>query len=99
MEEIDGIEVDLSLLTDGLQALAPLLRAYSVSDDLERASRLESASPVELRALVTAGAPHWQAINAYLDEHMQPPGAYQDVALVLDGFAQTAMEAELALRE
>ena len=38
--------------------------------------------------------PHWDAINAYLDAHMERTGTpEQDVALVLDAFAQAAMEA------
>jgi hypothetical protein len=47
---------------------------------------------------VTAVAPHWQALNAFLDEHMQPPGPLQDVAVALGDFAQAAMEAELDRR-
>jgi hypothetical protein len=97
-DEIDGMQVDLALLPEELQPLAPLIRKYAASDDAERAERLAMASTDELRALSDAAEPHWDAINAYLDEHVERPGPRQDVALVLDGFAQAAMEASLELQ-
>ena len=45
--------------------------------------------------MVTAVAPLWQVINAFLDENMQPPGPLQDVAVALGDLAQAAMEADL----
>jgi hypothetical protein len=94
VEEIDGIDVDLSLLPPDLASLAPLIRRYAVGDDVERTRRLEVATPDELLELEQAAAPHWDAVNAYLDANMERPGApEQDVALVLDGFAQAALEA------
>ena len=93
-EEIDGIEVDLALLPDDLLPLAPLIRRYSAGDDVERAERLAAATPAELHELERSAQPHWDAINDYLDVHLERPGApEQDVALVLDAFAQAAMEA------
>ena len=99
METIDGIEVDLSLLPEELRALAPMIRKYALGDDVERGERLEAASVDELRALRDAPDPHWDAINAYLDANMGQPGPKQDVALVLDSFAQAALEAEVELEE
>ena len=55
------------------------------------------ASNDELQAMSTAASPHWDAINAYLDENMTPPGPRQDVAVALDSFAQAAIEAQLEL--
>jgi hypothetical protein len=48
--------------------------------------------------LSAAADPHWDAINAYLDESMSPPGPRQDMALALDSFSQAAMEAGLELQ-
>ena len=96
MEEIDGIEVDLALLPDDLRPLAPLIRRYAVSDDVERVARMEAASAKDRAELEQAAQPHWDAINAYLDAHIEQAGTpEQDVALVLDAFAQAAMEAGL----
>jgi hypothetical protein len=50
-----------------------------------------------LRQLVATTEPRWDAINAYLEENMDPPGPKQDVAIALDGFAQAAMEASSVL--
>jgi hypothetical protein len=73
-----------------------------VGDDVKRAELLDKASTNELRALSSAADSHWDAINAYLDENMSPPGPRQDVALALalalDSFAQAAMEAGLELQ-
>jgi hypothetical protein len=69
-----------------------------VGDDVKRAELLDKASTDELRALSSAANSHWDAINAYLDENMSPPGPRQDVALALDSFAQAAMEAGLELQ-
>lgn len=95
MEMIDGMEVDLGRLPDELASLAPLIKRYGVGDDLERRRLLEASSRDELRDLAAAPADKWDAINAFLDEHMERPGApEQDVAIVLSNFAQAAMEAE-----
>jgi hypothetical protein len=91
-------EPDFALLPDDLQPLAPLIRTYAVGDDVKRAELLDKASTDELRALSSAADSHWDAINAYLDENMSPPGPRQDVALALDSFAQSAMEAGLELQ-
>ena len=100
METIDDIPVDLSLLPDDLRHLAPLIRRYAVGDDVERVERLEAASVDELRALQAATQPHWDAINAYLDAHIDDTGTpQQDVALVLSSFAEAAAEAPVVLEE
>jgi hypothetical protein len=91
-------EPDFTLLPDELQPLAPLIRKYAVADDVERSEQLAKASTNELRELSAAAYPHWDAINAYLDESMSPPGPGQDMALALDTFSQAAMEAGLELQ-
>jgi hypothetical protein len=91
-------EPDFTLLPDELQPLAPLIRKYAVADDVERSEQLSNASTNELRELSVAAEPHWDAINAYLDENMSPPGPRQEMALALDSFSQAAMEARLELR-
>jgi hypothetical protein len=91
-------EPDSTLLPDELQPLAPLIRRYAVADDVKRSEQLANASTNELRELSAAADPHWDAINAYLDESMSPPGPRQDMALALDSFSQAAMEAGLELQ-
>ena len=91
-------EPDFTLLPDELQPLTPLIRKYAVADDVERSEQLSNASTNELRELSAAAEPHWDAINAYLDKNMSPPGPRQEMALALDSFSQAAMEARLELR-
>jgi len=94
-----GGEPDLSLLPQDLQELVRLIPRYAESDDVQRSALLEAASDDELRDLTTAPQEHWDAINAFLDEHIQAePGPHQDVALALDSFAQASMEAQFELR-
>ena len=67
-----------------------------MSDDVKRAARVDAASPEERAELERAAQPHWDAINAYLDAHIERTGTpEQDLAVVLDAFAQAAMEAGL----
>jgi hypothetical protein len=92
-------EVDFSLLPADLRELAPLIARYAESDDTDRSGLLADASTDDLRVLSAAADPHWDAINAFLDENMEPPGPRQDLALALDSFSQAAMEARDALQE
>jgi len=87
----DGL--DFSVLPGDLQPLAPLIAKYAESDDAERAELLANASTDELRELSTAADPHWDAIDAFLNDNMEEIGPRQDLALALDGFSQAAMEA------
>lgn len=96
-EEIDGTEVDLSRLPSDLQPLVPLVRQWATGDDEERSQRLASASSGELQELQKAVEPHWDSINAYLDQNITSDEPYE--AIALDGFAQAAMEAASVLEE
>jgi hypothetical protein len=98
MEEIDGLEVDLSLLPTELEPLAPFIRRYAASDDGVRSDRVSDASVEELQALFQAVEPRWDAIEAYMDEYMERPGSpEQNVALVLSSLSEAAAEARLEL--
>jgi hypothetical protein len=95
----DETDLDFSLLPDDLQHLAPLIARYAESDDTDRSKLLANASADDLRVLSTAAEPHWDAINAFLDDNMELPGPRQDLAIALDGFSQAAMEARNELEE
>jgi hypothetical protein len=87
-------EPDFSLLPEELRHLGPLIARYAESDDEDRSQLLAKAPDEELRTLSEAPTAHWDAINAFLDEHVEAePGPRQDVALALDSFSQAAMEA------
>lgn len=91
-------ELDFTLLPSELQRLAPLIAKYADSDDVERSAILARASDQELGALADGPSPHWDAINAFLDDNVaEDPGPLQDVALALDSFSQAALEAKLEL--
>jgi uncharacterized membrane protein len=70
----DETDLDFSLLPDELQSLGPLIAAYGESDDEERSDSLANASTEDVRALTTAADPHWDAINAFLDDNMEEIG-------------------------
>jgi hypothetical protein len=91
-------QLDFSLLPEELQHLGPLISRYSESDDVDRSEVLGQASDPDLRELSEAPEGHWDAINAFLDENVAAdPGPAQDLALALDSFSQTAMEAKYEL--
>ena len=94
-----GTDLDFSLLPDELHTLGPLIGRYGESDDAERAALVADASPEDLRALSTSADPHWDAINAFLDDNMALIGPRQDLAIALDGFSQAAIEARSELEE
>jgi hypothetical protein len=94
---MSGGELDFSLLPDDLRGLVALIERYAESDDVDRSELLANASVDDLRALKDSPEGHWQAINTFLDNNMQPPGPRQDVALALDSFAQAAQEARFEL--
>jgi hypothetical protein len=95
----DETGLDFSLLPDDLQQLAPLIARYAESDDVGRSALLANASSDDLRVLSTSADPHWDAINAFLDDNMELLGPRQDLAIALDGFSQAAMEARQVLEE
>jgi hypothetical protein len=100
MEEIDGIEVDLSLLPAELQDSAPLIRSYAIGDDVIRSARMSAAPESDIEALASLTGAQWTALNAFLDKHMEQPGTpEQDVALVLSDFAEAAAEAPIELQQ
>ena len=89
-------QLDFTLLPSELQHLGPLIARYAESDDVERSADLANATDEELRALSDGPSLHWDAINAFLDEHVAgDPGP--PVALALDSFSHAAMEAKLGL--
>lgn len=98
MEEIDGIEVDLSLLPPELEGCVPLIRRFAVSDDVVRSERQEAATPEELDQLTSLSETQWQALKDFFDRHMddQPGSHEQDLALVLSAFGEAAAEALVA---
>jgi hypothetical protein len=94
-EEVGGLPVDFDRLGDDLQPLVPLLRRWGVSDDAERETQMESADESDLRALVNAFSPRWDAINGWLDEHDADPDRYE--TSVLSAASEAAMEAQMEL--
>lgn len=82
-------------LPDQFRPLIPLIRRWGISDDADRAERLERASRRQLQALVRRVSPSHGAINAYLDgvtEHTP------EAATALGALAEAAAEATLILQ-
>lgn len=91
---IDGLEADLSRLPAPLRSLVPLIRTYAISDDVLRAEQLAAAPSADIAALTALTKEQWDAINQFLDEHIDHNGAQeQDIALVLGAFAEAAADA------
>jgi hypothetical protein len=100
MEEVDGIEVDLTLLPPELCDCASLIRSYALSDDVKRSERMTAGPDREIEALAGLTDAQWDALNTFLDQHMERPGTpEQDVALVLSAFGEAAAEASIELEE
>lgn len=87
--------VDLSRLPGELEPLAPVVREWAVGDDVKREAKHESASTEALKAYWDAVAPHFAAINAYLDENVASDEPYE--AIVLGTTAEGALEAALEI--
>jgi hypothetical protein len=94
-EQVDRLPVDFDRLPDELQPLVPFIREWGVADDADRESQIERASDEDLRALVEAFSPHWDAINGWLDERDADPDRYE--ASVLSAASEAAMEAQMDL--
>jgi hypothetical protein len=77
------------------RALARLIDKWAESDDQKRADRLARASRDRLESLVRQVAPHFAAINAYLDRFRSR--AVSDSAAALGTLAECATEAQLLL--
>jgi hypothetical protein len=77
------------------RALVGLIDKWAKSDDQERADGLARASRERHESLVRQLAPHFAAINAYLDRFRG--GAVSDSAAALGTLAECATEAQLLL--
>lgn len=76
-----------------LRPMAPLIRAWSVTDDAKREARLAAAPRSELDALVSAWREQLDVINSTIDERPET-----DLSARLMAFTQAAMEAEQEIR-
>ena len=94
-EQVDDLPVDFDRLSEELRPLAPFIRQWGVADDVARETRMEAASDDDLRALIDAFEPRWDAINDWLDEHDADPDRYE--ATVLSAASEAALEAQLEL--
>jgi hypothetical protein len=77
-----------------LRPIAPLIRAWSITDDAKREARLAAASRSELEGLTSAWREHLDLINATI-EHRPT----SDLSIRLMAFSQAAMEAEQQIRK
>ena len=91
MEQINGLEVDLTRLPADLQGLAPLIREWAVVEDEARDHRLEGAETEELAGLWLNVSPRLPAINAYLESVIE--GRESNEAVVDAATAEAALEA------
>jgi hypothetical protein len=80
------------ILPKELRPIAPLIRAWSVTDDAKREVRLAAASKLQLESLVSAWRKHLDVINATIEHRPE-----SDLSIRLTAFSQAAMEAELIL--
>jgi hypothetical protein len=80
-------------LPEELRAIAPLIRAWSVTDDAKRGARLAAASRLQLEGLASAWREHLDVINATIEHRPE-----SDLSIRLMAFSQAAMEAERQIR-
>jgi hypothetical protein len=76
-----------------LRPIAPLIRAWSVTDDAKREARLAAASRLQLEGLASAWRDHLDLINATIEHRPE-----SDLSNRLMAFSQAAMEAERQIR-
>ena len=76
-----------------LRPIAPLIRAYSISDDAKREARLAAASRPQLEELAAVWRTHSKLINATIDERPDT-----SLSARLMAFSEAAQEAERQLR-
>lgn len=81
-------------LPEPFHALIPLIRAWSIGDDLERSGKMSRTSTERLQRLVNEVRPHFKAINRHLDGFQD---AWPDSSAALAGLAEAASEAELLI--
>ncbi|MDO9356943.1 MAG: hypothetical protein Q7T55_24815 [Solirubrobacteraceae bacterium] len=87
-------DVDLAALPEEFHDLLPLLRTWAIPDDVDREAQVEAASTAELRNLIRALEPRFDAISAYLDGH-----DHLEEAAYLDALAEAAVEARFELED
>jgi hypothetical protein len=75
-----------------LRGVAPLIRAWAISDDAKREARLEAAARPDLEVLVSTWRSHVDLINATINQRPT-----SNLSARLMAFAEAAQEAELRL--
>lgn len=81
-------------LSAKLRPIAPLIRAWSVSDDGRREKRLAAASRPQLEAIVSAWREHLDLINSTIEQRPT-----SNLSARLMAFSEAAMEAEQHLSD
>lgn len=72
--------------------LIPLMRAWSIGDDLERSRKMSRTATERLERLISEVQPNFNAINRYLDQYQD---GWPDSVAALAGVAEAASEAML----
>jgi hypothetical protein len=91
----EDVSVDFRDLPSEFSHLIPLMRSWARSDDQHRSDRVERASTDQLLRLATKVAPHFAAINRYLDGFRER--AVPASATTLANLAECAAEAQVVL--
>ena len=87
-------DVDLTQLPQEFHSLIPLIEEWAVADDVDRDSKMAATSTEELQRLADVVRPHFNAINAYLDDN-----DHLEEATYLGTLAESAAEAGLELED
>ncbi len=87
-------DVDLNALPEEFHDLVPLIRTWAIPDDIDREDHIEAASTDDLRQLIDALEPRFEAIDAYLAEN-----DHLEEATYLGALAEAAVEAGFELEE
>jgi hypothetical protein len=83
--------LDFTALPNEFHSLIPLIKKWGITDDEERNEKLGEASRAARVQLIKAVAPHFKAINRFLDSCGDSP--LSEAAVLLGALAECASEA------
>jgi hypothetical protein len=65
--------ISVERIPGNLQPLIPLIKKYSISDDLEREQLIEGMKKTEIKKLIEQVSPYMKDINSFLDSFKDQP--------------------------
>lgn len=97
MPSAEETSINLEDLPKEFHKLIPLIKLWSISDDVERSEKISRASSKRLVLLVNALEPEYCKIDKYLSSFKEEP--LTDQAILLGDLAECSIEAKFLLEK